>query len=117
MRAARPRRRCRDPAPAGESPRRCDEADPTSPGEPPTVIGGVTVPARRHVRLRPAAGSNAQDHLLDGRSATIERIYLDYDDKRPPRRHGRRRPRPGLMRDIGRFLFFMPTEVEVIETA
>ena len=33
----------------------------------------------------PSANRNAQDHLLDGRSATIERIYVDYDDQRPPR--------------------------------
>ena len=31
--------------------------------------------------LRPGLGADAQDHMLDGRTATIERIYLDYDDQ------------------------------------
>ena len=54
-------------------------------------------PFRRggHVRIRPGPDADLHARMLDGRAATIERIFVDYDGKTPPGRHGRRRPRPG----------------------
>ena len=51
--------------------------------------------------------------MLDGRTATVERIFRDYDG----RVHlGVTVDEPGqeLMRETGRFLFFFPPEVEVV---
>jgi hypothetical protein len=94
-----------DPAP---------EADADVRGEERMIVDGRTFVRGQHVVLRPEANRNAQDHLLEGRSATIERIYIDYveqvhlcvtvDDD----------PGQDIMRDIGRYLYFKPTEVEVI---
>ena len=67
-----------------------------------------------HVVLRPERNRNAQDHLLAGRSATIERILVDYDDQVHLCVTVDDDPGQDLMRDIGRYLYFKPTEVEVI---
>ena len=67
-----------------------------------------------HVVLRPDGDRHGQDHLLDGRSATIERILLDYDDAVHLCVTVDDDPGQDLMRDIGRYLYFKPTEVEVI---
>ena len=45
------------------------------------LVDGRAFARGGHVVLRPGADRDAQDHLLDGRSATIERIYIDYDDQ------------------------------------
>ena len=86
------RRRCSDPAPRAEPTRRRRRCAARSEA---TVDGVTYRRGDQRASCAPAAGSNAQDHLLDGRSATIERIYIDYDGRGPPRRDGRRRPRPG----------------------
>ena len=52
-----------------------------------------------------------QDHLVAGRSATIERIYYDYDGSVHLAVTVDDVPGQELMRDIGRFLYFKPTEV------
>ena len=59
-------------------------------------MDGVAVPARRPGadpagRRRRPAGAGCSD----GRSATIERIFIDDDESGAPRRHDRRRPGPG----------------------
>ena len=79
----------------------------------PRVDGRTFVRGRRVV-LRPEANRNAQDHLLDGRSATIERIYIDYDEQVHLCVTVDDDPGQDIMRDIGRYLYFKPTEVEVI---
>ena len=61
----------------------------------------------------PGTDRDVYDRMLDGRTATIERIYIDYDDERPRRRHGRRRPRAGAFRETGRYLFFKPARSSV----
>jgi hypothetical protein len=93
-----------DPAPAEEV-----------RGEERIEVDGRTFARGEHVRLRPQAGRNAQDHLLVGRSATIERIYIDYDDIVHLCVTVDDDPGQDLMRDIGRYLYFKPAEVEAIE--
>jgi hypothetical protein len=97
----------RAPEPGGE-------ADSDVRGEERIVVDGRTFVRGHHVVLRPEANRNAQDHLLDGRSATIERIYVDYDDQVHLCVTVDDDPGQDIMRDIGRYLYFKPTEVEVI---
>jgi hypothetical protein len=96
-----------DPAPK-------TEADSEVRGEERVVVEGRTFSRGGQVVLRPERNRNAQDHLLDGRSATIERIYIDYDDQVHLCVTVDDDPGQDIMRDIGRYLYFKPTEVEVI---
>ena len=65
---------------------------PPRPREQPAtereaLVDGVMVRLGDRVVLRLGDRDDTYDRMLDGRTATIERIYLDYDDRRPPRRH------------------------------
>jgi hypothetical protein len=82
-------------------------------GEESLEVDGVTYRRGDHVRLRPDEGRNAQDHLLSGRMATIERVYLDYEDKVHLCVTVDDDPGQDIMREIGRYLYFKPDEVEV----
>ena len=62
--------------------------------------------------LRPGPGRNAQDHLVEGRNATIERIYVDFDGRVQLAVTVDGVPGQDIMRDIRRYLFFRPDEVE-----
>ena len=55
--------------------------------------------------------------MLDGRRATIERIYLDYDDRVHLGVTVDDDPGQELMRETGRYLFFFANEVELAMTA
>ncbi|MCW2982458.1 MAG: hypothetical protein JWR63_28 [Conexibacter sp.] len=81
-------------------------------GEEAIVVDGRTFRRGGHVVLRPERNRNAQDHLLEGRSATIERIYIDYADAVHLCVTVDDDPGQDLMRDIGRYLYFKPDEVE-----
>jgi hypothetical protein len=83
------------------------------PGEQETVVGGVTVRRGAKLVLHPKAGADAQDFLLDGRTATLERIYIDYDDAVHLAVTVDSDPMQQVLRESGRFLFFKPDEVEV----
>ena len=83
-------------------------------GEEAVVVDGVRFRRGDHVRLRPEEGRNAQDHLLTGRAATIERIYLDYADSVHLCVTVDDDPGQDIMRDIGRYLYFKPEEVEAV---
>jgi hypothetical protein len=80
-------------------------------GEERIVVDGRTFSRGDHVVLRPDA-THGQDHLLVGRRATIERILIDYDDHVHICVTVDDDPGQDLMRDIGRYLYFKPTEVE-----
>ena len=54
--------------------------------------------------------------MLDGRTATVERIFVDYDDKVYLGVTVDDDPGQELMRETGRFLFFFAPEVEVVAT-
>jgi hypothetical protein len=82
-------------------------------GEEETIVGGVPVRRGAKLILRPRAGGDAQDFLLDGRTATLERIYVDYDDAVHLAVTVDSDPMQQVMRESGRFLFFKPDEVEV----
>jgi hypothetical protein len=65
--------------------------------------------------LRPGAQGDPFDMMVDGKVATIERIYYDTEDKLYLAVTVDDDPGQDLLRDSGRYLFFFPDEVEVIE--
>ncbi len=99
-----------DPAPPG----RLGPADVA--GEARIVIDGVSYRRGAKVRLCPGFGRAPQDGVWAGRLATIERIYRDYEDGVHLAVTVDDDPGQELMRDIGRYLYFTPAEVEVVGT-
>jgi hypothetical protein len=83
-------------------------------GEPAVVVDGVAFRRGAKVVLRPGFGAAPQDGVWAGRVATIERIYRDYEDGVHIAVTVDDDPGQELMRDIGRYLYFKPAEVEVV---
>ncbi|HET8952458.1 MAG TPA: hypothetical protein VFN44_18185, partial [Solirubrobacteraceae bacterium] len=81
-------------------------------GEREATVAGVTYRPGDTVVLRPGPGRNAQDHLVQGRPATVERIYVDFDGRVQLAVTVDGVPGQDIMRDIRRYLFFRPDEVE-----
>jgi hypothetical protein len=78
----------------------------------------MTVDNRKFVRggkvvLRLGTEGDPHDAILDGRLATIERIYVDYDDRVHLGVTVDDDPGSDVMRSSGRYLFFKPEEVEI----
>ena len=67
--------------------------------------------------LRLADRIDTYDRMLDGRTATLERIYVDYDDRVHLGVTIDNDPRQELMRETGRFHFFFADEVELVPDA
>jgi phytoene dehydrogenase-like protein len=82
------------------------------PGEERVTVDGVTFERGATVVLRPGGGRDTFDRLLDGRRATLERIYLDYDDRVYLAVTVDDDPGQELMRETGRYLFFFANEVQ-----
>jgi hypothetical protein len=83
-------------------------------GEPQIRIDGITYRRGAKVVLRPGFGRAPQDGVWANRVATIERIYRDYEDGVHLAVTVDDDPGQELMRDIGRYLYFKPAEVEVV---
>ena len=62
--------------------------------------------------LRPGTERDPFDRMLDGRRATLERIYVDYDDRVHLGVTVDDDPGQELMRETGRYLFFFADEVQ-----
>jgi hypothetical protein len=84
------------------------------PGEDQAMVDGVSVRRGAKLVLRPREGADAHDFLLNGRTATLERIYVDYDDDVHLAVTVDSDPMQEVLRESGRFLFFKTDEVEVI---
>ena len=82
-------------------------------GEETVDVGGKTFRRGGKVVIRPPEGADIQARMLDGRIATIERIFTDYDGKTHLGLTIDDDPGQDLMRDTGRLLFFFAPEVEV----
>lgn len=82
------------------------------PGEASATVDGVTFERGGKLILRPGTDRDIYDKMLDGRAATIERIYLDYDDRVYLGVTVDDDPGQELMRETGRYLFFFANEVE-----
>jgi hypothetical protein len=83
-----------------------------NPGEPNATVDGVTFERGAKVILAPGTDRDPYDRMLDGRLATLERIYVDYDDGVHLAVTVDDDPGQGLMRETGRYLFFRPHEVK-----
>jgi hypothetical protein len=95
-----------DPAPPHAEP----------PGERQVEVDGVTYRLGAKAVLRLGDRSDPYDRILDGRTATIERIYYDYEDKLYFGVTVDDDPGQQLMRDTGRYHFFFLGELEVCPT-
>ncbi len=87
-----------------------------NPGEPELELDGVTFRKGAKVVLRPGTDRDVYDRMLDGRRATIERLYLDYDDGAHIAVTIDDDPGQDLFRETGRYLFFKAAEVEAVST-
>jgi hypothetical protein len=88
--------------------------DPTL-GEEVADVDGKTFRRGGKVVIRPAPDADIQARMLDGRTATIERIMTDYDGRTHLGVTIDDDPGQDLMRETGRLLYFFAPEVEVIE--
>lgn len=90
--------------------------DPSVSPETDTVsIGGVSVARGSRVRLRPRPGrADAQDMFLDGRLARVEAVFFDVDGKTHLAVTLEDDPAAELHRELGRYLYFGPDEVEPV---
>jgi hypothetical protein len=83
-----------------------------NPGEARAVVDGVTFERGSRLILRPGTERDPFDRMLDGRSATLERIYIDYDGRVHLAVTVDDDPGQDLMRETGRYLFFFSHEVQ-----
>ncbi|MGA2006276.1 MAG: hypothetical protein ABSH27_01785 [Solirubrobacteraceae bacterium] len=84
-----------------------------NPGEERATVGGVTFERGATLVLRPGTERDLFDRMLDGRRATLERIYIDYDDRVYLAVTVDDDPGQELMRETGRYMFFFAQEVEI----
>jgi hypothetical protein len=84
-------------------------------GEDAADVGGKTFRRGGKVVIRPPKDADIQARMLDGRTATIEKIFTDYDGKTHLGVTIDDDPGQELMRETGRYLYFFAPEVEVIE--
>jgi hypothetical protein len=89
--------------------------DPTA-GQPEAIVDGVRFARGEKVVIRPGPDADLHARMLDGHTATIERILTDYDGKTHLGVTVDDDPGQDLMRETGRFLYFFAPEVEVIDT-
>lgn len=91
-----------------------DLPDPTA-GEPEATVDGVRFVRGGRVVLRPGPDADLHARLLEGRSATVERIMVDLDGKVHLGVTIDDDPGQDLLRETGRLLYFFAPEVEVIQ--
>jgi len=84
-----------------------------NPGEERATVGGVTFERGATLVLRPGTERDLFDRMLDGRRATLESIYIDYDDRVYLAVTVDDDPGQELMRETGRYMFFFAQEVEI----
>jgi hypothetical protein len=87
-----------------------------TPGEQQVDVDGIRYRLGDKVVLRLQDRPDPYDQILDGRTATLERIYYDYEDKLYFGVTVDDDPGQELMRETGRFLFFFVGELEVCQT-
>jgi hypothetical protein len=90
------------------------------PGEREFTVDGVTYKRGMKVILHPPLDADVYDKMLDGRPATIHRLFIRMDDSTM----GERLhlgvtvdddPMQEILGESGRFLFFFSDEVEVVQ--
>jgi hypothetical protein len=83
------------------------------PSEEEAAVGGARVRRGDKVVLRPPDDADFHSRVLSGRTATIERIYVDDQERVHLAATVDDDPGQELFRETGRYLFFFPHEVEV----
>ena len=99
------------PVPSSHGAQEAPGAD-DNPGEERATVDGVTFGRGDKLLLKPGTDRDPYDRMLDGRRATLERIYVDYDDGVHLAVTVDDDPGQELMRETGRYLFFRPHEVQ-----
>jgi hypothetical protein len=84
-----------------------------NPGEAHATVDGVRFEKGGTVILRPGTDRDPFDKMLDGREATLERIYVGMDDRVYLAVTVNDDPGQELMRETGRYLFFFANEVQI----
>ena len=87
-----------------------------NPGEQKLELEGQTFRKGAKVILRPGTERDVLDRMLDGRTATIERLYIDYEDGAHIAVTVDDDPAQELFRETGRYLFFRAGEVEAVDS-
>jgi hypothetical protein len=87
------------------------DPDPDVKGERELTVDGVTYALGDTIVLRPGVDRDPYDRMLDGRRATIERIYVDSDARVHLAVTVDGVPGQDLLRETGRYLFFFAHEV------
>jgi hypothetical protein len=95
----------RDPETLAPPPEPANLPDPAA-GQPYAIVAGVRFARGTKVVIRPGPEADIQARMLDGRTATIERILTDYDGKTHLGVTIDEDPGRDLMRETGRFLYF-----------
>lgn len=99
----------REPAPARAGP----EAEVA--GERELRVGDHAYRLGEKVVLRPGTGGDPYDSMMDGRTATIRRIYLDYDGRAHLGVTVDDDPMAEVLDESGRYLFFFSDEIEAAD--
>jgi hypothetical protein len=84
------------------------------PGEREVTFDGVTYKRGDKVILRPPKDADVYDKMLEGRRATIHRLFLRIDDRLHLGVTVDDDPMQEILGESGRFLFFFAEEVEVL---
>jgi hypothetical protein len=84
------------------------------PGEREVTFDGVTYRRGDKVILHPPQDADVYDKMLDGRTATIHRLFLRVDDRLHIGVTIDDDPMQEILGESGRFLFFFSEEVEVV---
>ncbi|MDX6691274.1 MAG: hypothetical protein QOG15_2731 [Solirubrobacteraceae bacterium] len=84
------------------------------PGEREYEIDGVTYKRGDKVILHPAPSADVYDKMLDGRPATIHRLFIRMDERLHIGVTVDDDPMQEILGESGRFLFFFSDEVEVV---
>jgi len=83
-------------------------------GEPEVVVDGRSFRPGGKVVLRLGHRTDPYDQMLDGRTASLERCYLDYDGRAYLGVTIDSDPMQEVMRETGRYHFFFADEVELV---
>jgi hypothetical protein len=85
-------------------------------GEETVDVAGKTFRRGGKVVIKPGPDADLHARMLDGRTATVERIFTAYDGETHLGVTIDDDPGQDLMRETGRYLYFFAPEVEVIDT-
>jgi hypothetical protein len=84
-------------------------------GEETADVAGKTFRRGGKVVIRPGPDADLHARMLDGRTATVERIFTAYDGETHLGVTIDDDPGQDLMRETGRYLYFFAPEVEVVD--